>query len=511
MKLFKHVRKQLKPHELTENEVKSSLFWVIQDGVFAQMFESLIAGPVLIAVAVMVGASNLMIGYLMALPSLANLAQFIGAWLVEKYGTRKKIVIYISGIGRLCIIGVAFLALVPQTPSAPYLLAFCYTMRYVGSCLAGAPWNSWMKDLISPQILGKFFAKRLIYITTTALITSLALALFFNVSALSTNVQYGIVFIIAFVVGLYMIFVYYKIGEPLIEKVPSTDGFIKKLVKVFKDTNFSRLIQFISFWNFAINLGVPFFTVMLVKTLHIDMSYILILTTITSITSVLVMHSWGKISDTYSNKSILMIAAPLYVLCVFLFIFVENPAKNAYVVPLLIFIYALMGVAQAGVTLASNNIALKLAPKGNASVYLSVNSVINALTAGTGPLLGGLFADFFEGKSLSLLFRWETESNLREFFIIRLSHWDFFFMCATIFGLMSLILLKRVKEEGEVNEKVVVSQFLSLFYHNMTHVATAPQRLFVFLSRRQYQEKLKAQKEEQEIIIENQETTTPEH
>ncbi|MGN1091971.1 MAG: MFS transporter [Alphaproteobacteria bacterium] len=499
MNFLKHIKHNLNPHDLTERKVKKSLFWVLQDGIFAQMFESLIAGPVLIAVALILGASNLMIGYLMALPSLANLAQFVGAWLVEKYGTRKKIVVYISGIGRLCILGVAFLAFIPQTPLAAYWLCFCYTMRYVGSCLAGAPWNSWMKDLIAPQILGKFFAKRLIFITSTSLLTSLFLVFFFNISALPKNELYGIVFVVAFIVALYTIFVYYKIGEPIMEKPPSSEGFFKKLIKVFKDTNFARLILFISFWNFAINLAVPFFTVMLLKTLHMDMSFVLILTTITSVMSISVMQSWGKISDTYSNKSILQVAAPLYVLCIFLFIFVENPAKHMYVIPLLIFIYALMGIAQAGVTLASNNIALKLAPKGNASIYLSTNSVINALTAGTAPLLGGMFADFFENKSLALLLRWEEQSKLKEFFIIRLSHWDFFFICAAIFGMLSLILLKRVKEEGEVNEKIIVSQFLSLFYHNLTHIAVAPQRLFLFLSRRQYQDKLRAQKEELEM------------
>ena len=92
MNFLKHIKHNLNTHYFTEKKKKKSLFWVLQDGIFAQMFESLIAGPVLIAVALILGASNLMIGYLMDLPSLANLAQYVGAWLVEKYGTRKKIV-----------------------------------------------------------------------------------------------------------------------------------------------------------------------------------------------------------------------------------------------------------------------------------------------------------------------------------------------------------------------------------------------------------------------------------
>jgi len=499
---FKKFNAKMQPHELTEDEVKKSMRWVIQDGIFAQLFESLIAGPVLIAVALLVGASNSLIGYLLALPYLANITQFIGAWLVDKYGTRKKITLYVSGFGRLFILGVAFLAFVPSTPAAPFLLALCYTIRYIGGCLAGSPWNSWMKDLIAPQILGKFFAKRLIFITSTALLTSLSLALFFETTYWSKNVIYGTVFIIAFIVALYTIFVYYEIDEPLMEKPPSAEGFIKRLLKVFKDANFSKLVFFISFWNFAVNLAVPFFSVFLLKTLKLEMGLVLILTTITSVVSVLVMQSWGKISDTYSNKSILLVAAPLYILCIFLFIFVENPVEHPYVIPLLIFIYALLGIAQAGVTLASNNIALKLAPKGNASVYLSVNSMVNALTAGTAPLLGGFLADFFEIRGLSFIMRWEQSQNLTDLTILRLTHWDFLFALATIFGVLSLTLLRKVNEEGEVNEKVVISQFLSLFHQNLTHVAVAPQRFFVFLSRKQYQQRLRKQKQELQLMEE---------
>ncbi len=498
MTYFAKIKKNIAPHPLTEEEVKHSLSWVIQDGIFAQLFESLIAGPVLIAVALLTGASNALIGYLVALPFLANIAQFPGAWLVDKYGTRKKITLFVSGTGRLCILGVAFLAFVPSVPAAAYLLAICYTLRYVGSCLAGSPWNSWMKDLIPSQILGKFFARRLVYIMSTALLTTLTVAFLLKIWPFAQSDFYGLVFIVAFLMGAYSIFVYYKIQEPPMEKLPSPESFIRRLFKVFKDYNFSRLILFLSSWNFAVNLAVPFFTVVLLKQNHLDISFILVLTTITQVVSVLVMKPWGKISDTYSNKSILLVASPLYVFCIFLFMFVKDPAQHPYAIPLLVCIYSIMGIAQAGVTLASNNIALKLAPKGNASIYLSANGMVNALTAGTAPLLGGIFADFFQDKSLSFLLRWETQDIMKDFFIIHLTHWDFFFALATIFGLLSLTFLRKVKEEGEVNEKVVISQFLSLFYQSLSNFTVAPQRLFVFLSRRRYQEQLEKQRHEQE-------------
>ena len=80
MSIKNYFSNKIQPKQLSDEDVKKSLFWVLQDGVFAQMFESLIAGPILIAVALMMGASNALIGYLIALPFLANLAQFPGEY-----------------------------------------------------------------------------------------------------------------------------------------------------------------------------------------------------------------------------------------------------------------------------------------------------------------------------------------------------------------------------------------------------------------------------------------------
>ena len=45
--------------------------------------------------------------------------------------------------------------------------------------------------------------------------------------------------------------------------------------------------------------------------------------------------------------------------------------------------------------MASGNIGLKLAPKGEATTYLASNSIVNSLAASMGPILGGTFADYF--------------------------------------------------------------------------------------------------------------------
>lgn len=56
-----------------------------------------------------------------------------------------------------------------------------------------------------------------------------------------------------------------------------------------------------------------------------------------------------------------------------------------------------MGISIVGATLASGNIALKLAPKEQATSYLAANSIADSLAAGIARVFwgwGGKFAEF---------------------------------------------------------------------------------------------------------------------
>jgi len=475
--MLEKIRKLFYPHVLTDEERKKSLYWVVWDGILTQLIESLTGGAIMVAIALSLGASNAMIGYLVSLPFLANLSQFPGAFLVEKIKKRKLITILFSFSGRFCLVFIAFLLFFPKVNGALYWLGVFYTGRYCGACLAGSSWNSWMKDLIPEKDLGQFFSKRLVFVFLTAILCSLLTAFFLKTGGDVSEKVYGILILTAFIGAVFSLYVFVRIDEPPMDNPPLDVSFLKRSVLVFRDENYRRLLIFLGVWHFAVNLAVPFFTVVLLNTIGLSVSFVLILTVLTQVMSVLVMGIWGKISDSYSNKTILLVSVPLYLLCIFLFIFVGD----FLTVFLLLFIYTFMGIAQAGITLATNNIALKLAPRGRASVYLSMNGIVNALTAGTAPLIGGFFADYFSFRKLSFFVRWENGDFLKDYSLITITHWDFYFLFACILGILSLPLLKRVKEDGEVTERVVLSYFIGLFSKNFQ----MPQKLFLFLMQKQ--------------------------
>ena len=74
------------------------------------------------------------------------------------------------------------------------------------------------------------------------------------------------------------------------------------------------------------------------------------------------------------------------------------PERHQLTVPLLITIHILTGISAAGVAIASGNIGLKLAPRGQATAFLATINLINSLAAAAGSILGGKCADFFYEK-----------------------------------------------------------------------------------------------------------------
>jgi MFS family permease len=270
---------------------------------------------------------------------------------------------------------------------------------------------------------------------------------------------YSVMFFTAAMFGLYSVYLLSNTPEP---RLQLTQKNIFKLFWIpFRNKNFKNLMIFHAMWLFAINLASPFFTVYLLKMLGYPLSYVITLTIISQLTNIFFIGIWGKYSDKYSNKTIIQICAPIYLICILSWTFTTMPEKHALTIPLLVVIHIFSGISISGINLALSNIGFKLAPKGNGVIFLSARSLLNAVVGGIAPIIGGLFADFFAERELSWNLEWKSPEGIYFFNTLDLQQWDFFFVIAFIMGLISLQRLVWVKEEGEVEEKVVMGEILT--------------------------------------------------
>ena len=97
---------------------------------------------------------------------------------------------------------------------------------------------------------------------------------------------------------------------------------------------------------------------------------------------------------------------------------------------------------------------------------------MTSAAAGIAPIIGGAFADFFSARRLELLLRWTSPNGTLLLSPLRLSHWDFYFLVAGIFGLFALHRLSLVAEEGEIERREMLQQLLHQTRRSVRNLST---------------------------------------
>jgi Na+/melibiose symporter-like transporter len=214
----------------------------------------------------------------------------------------------------------AMLALSRGRAGRPWSLLVALQVFYCGiATFGGCAWNAWVRDLAPEQRLGQIFARRTINATVVALIASLAAAFALDRAPEGSTwrpIAFAGLYVFGFVMGLFSCRELALTPEPKMPAPTETIRLLPLLRAPLQDQNFRRLIMFLASWQFAVNLATPFFTVFFVKQLGLNITFVVILGVVSQATNVLALRSWGLLSDRFANKSVLGVAAPLFILCI---------------------------------------------------------------------------------------------------------------------------------------------------------------------------------------------------
>jgi MFS family permease len=161
-------------------------------------------------------------------------------------------------------------------------------------------------------------------------------------------------------------------------------------------------------------------------------------------------------ADRYSNKTIIAVGGPLYILCIIGWCFVGIYTHRWANLLLLLLIHIFSGISTAGINLSLANIGLKISPKEDAIVYLSTQNIIVAFFSSIAPIIGGILADFFTTRHLNITAQWTSPYLNKTFRLLLLHSWNFLFLIGAVLALLSLQLLAAVTERGEVEKEKVM-------------------------------------------------------
>jgi MFS family permease len=227
----------------------------------------------------------------------------------------------------------------------------------------------------------------------------------------------------------------------------------------FRDRNYRHLLRFLFFWGIALNLATPFFAVYMLQELGLSLATVIGFTTVGQASNILFLHVWGRFADQFGSKVVLSLSASLYLLVIFGWVFTGTPDPHALTIPLLVLLHVLAGIAVAGVTLTIGVLGMKLAPEGQGTSYIAAAGMAASLGTGIGPLLGGLFADFFSVRTFTLDIGWTDPSRSLDVTALNLTGFDFLFGVAFVLGILTINSLVALREEGEAGREVVQFPF----------------------------------------------------
>ncbi|MBN1374564.1 MAG: MFS transporter [Dehalococcoidia bacterium] len=452
---------------LSSSERTQGLRMMTLEGMASLGFTSIITSGFLAAYALALGANNLQIGILAALPFIMQPLQIPALLLVEKLRRRKAITAINWLVAQLLWFPVALIPIFSEVPGAGAvsLLLILMGIRGVFGSITNCSYNSWIRDLVPQEILGRFFSSRLALSTAVASAFGLGAAFFVDYwsgQATEGGAIIGYTYVLlfgAFFLGLASPFFMTRMPEPLMQE-PSGEqiSLWKTVISPLRDRNFRQLMRFLLSWSFALNMAVPFFAVYMLQRIGLSLSAVVALYVLSQLFNILFLRVWGPLADRFGSKSVLSLCVSLYLLVILGWTFTTMPEQYFLTIPLLIILHIFAGIATAGVSLTVSTIGFKLAPKAQAAPYLVGASMATNFGAGIGPIAGGLLAFFFNERKLALDLTWVDPERTFNLGVFNLSGFDFLFMLTFIIGLITLNMLAALREEGEADRDVVLGE-----------------------------------------------------
>ena len=433
----------------------------MQDAAWASLVGALYGGVILTGFALELGASPLTIGVLAAIPFLMQIMQLPAILLIERLRQRRKLAVIVVTAARVVIVSLAALPFLGDPALQLRLLVAAQALITFFGAFAGCAVNSWLHQLLAEQPIGRLFAHRLFWATVLAALGALVAGQLIEHWPFDNRLHaYAVSFAAAGAAGFVGIHFLARVPEPVMRDTGPPQHIVALLSEPFRDANFRKVMVFMGSWNFAANLAAPFLTVYLLQQMGYGLGTVTSMWAVSQVANAFTLFSWGQLSDRLTNKSILAVALPAWFASLLALLVSALPDPHALTLPILYLVHVVMGMANAGIGLATGNLGLKLAPQGRGTAFLATVTLVGAVAGGIASLLGGVLATWFAARELRFVIQWYSPTHATQLTALEFQHWEFLFALSFVAGLYVMHALTRIREGEEVSERVVIQQFV---------------------------------------------------
>ncbi len=378
------------------------------------VFISLVTGTFLTGYALLLKAPLVTIGLLGAVPLLTLPVSMISAYVADRFHIRKALWLVCAWVTRATVVIYIVLPLIVPSAHPHTRLALLVVAVFFNSLFgaASAPvWTAWMADIVPSHVEGAFWARRNGFTNLSLLVASVGGSLLIDAVGRDRLSGFMGLFGVAVVFGIAMTLLHYRIPEPRPAESARPTGFLRTFAAPFRNGSFVRYLIFISAFNFACWVMIPFIAVFFIEELRLTYTWIAIIGGVQVLGSVVSSKFWGYLVDRFGPKPVLSLCIYLKPLAPLALVLATH-GNFAYVLTTLWFID---GILNAGTMVATIPLSIGLGPREQRSAHLAVLNAVVGLVAAAAPILGGFFLKATEGFQGSLVV---PISNLKLVFLV---------------------------------------------------------------------------------------------
>ncbi len=362
---------------LPQGEPRRSQNLAIWEGMLAILFINWSTGMVMTGYALWLGAPPAALAILGALPMVGQMAAPLALFF---RGSRKRLSVVLSALGRGLFLLTLFLPLLPEPWRVPGLLLVAALSQLVVAPV-NVLWTSWMADLVPEKERGRYFGLRNGVLGLVGTLGNLAAGSLIDL--LGKPWGFLLVLGVAVAAGVGATFVLRRQFEPPAQSAaPRFSEFVQPL----SDRRFRGYLGFVVLFLGAVSVGGPFVFPLFLEYVRMTFTQVGLWTVIAATCGLVLSPLWGRLADRIGHWQVLLFSSSVAALVLPPLWLAGAPGHLQTV-----WISAVCdALAWGGIGTALTNVALQSAPPEKRNLYLAWYWMAFAVGGVLGSLLGGV-------------------------------------------------------------------------------------------------------------------------
>lgn len=357
----------------------------IAEGCCANGIVTLTTGAFLSGYAGYLGADDSLNGIIGSVPVLLCMLQMFSSVVMENLRQRKFLIACFALIHRLLLSSIFFVPLVVHGGGGRLAAVVAlYVAAHFFGAFIGTGTGSWLLSLVPETIRGTYLGRKdaFAFAFTTVLSLLAGRLLDWMRSGRQELTGYLLIGLLVLSTAFTDFWCLSSIREPAQEtrRIRLKEALLQPLA----DRSYVKIIGLYMFWNLALQVAGPFFSVYMVTGLKLDYTYITFLGLISSTVRVAAACFWGRLADAtswlHAARGSMLLLGLVHASWLFM-----TPDTCLILQPIL---QALSGAAWGGISIAVFSLQYQYAPADKRVTYVSANSSYAGLCGFLATLLG---------------------------------------------------------------------------------------------------------------------------